>query len=129
MSKLDWQDEGLCRDMDTDVFFGAGDQMTDREVAIARVICDRCPVKSECRDYAVGTNQKAGVWGGTTPSGRMRLRSQWIRERGRQDALRRRIEAQRLAEMGCTADQIAAQLGVHVRTAQRISAPRVAVTA
>lgn len=130
MSKMDWADDALCKDMDAEVFFGRYEQMTSREEAAAKAICNQCPVIDQCRDYAVSTRQQAGIWGGTTPSGRMKLRTAWLREQGARRMDRRNAEARRLAEMGCTPDQIAAQLGVNLRTAQRItSSARVAVSA
>ena len=46
----------------------------------AKEVCEECPVLNECLSYAVGTNQTEGVWGGTTPSERRRLRQRWLKE-------------------------------------------------
>lgn len=128
MSKLDWQDGALCKDMDAEVFFGRYEKMSYDEEQRAKAICQECPVRQACLDYAVQTRQIVGIWGGTTPTRRMRLRSEWLRERGNERLTERNNEARRLADMGCTPDQIAAQLNVNLRTAQRITSPvRVAV--
>lgn len=133
MSNLDWADDAACRDMDPEIFFGHGDAMTVEETDRAKAICAECPAREACLDYAVRTNQQWGIWGGTTRGARMRLRSKWIRDnRGRvnAEAQERTAEARRLANLGCTSDQIAAQLGVHLRTAQRLSSPaRIPVSA
>lgn len=38
-----------------------------RELSIkaAKAICKRCPIKMKCLTYALETNQRYGVWGGT----------------------------------------------------------------
>jgi WhiB family redox-sensing transcriptional regulator len=33
--------------------------------------CKACPVKDECFDYALESNQKHGIWGGSLPSERI----------------------------------------------------------
>ncbi|HEX4288967.1 MAG TPA: WhiB family transcriptional regulator, partial [Trebonia sp.] len=35
--------------------------------------CARCPVRSECLDFALRTRQMHGVWGGTTAEERYLL--------------------------------------------------------
>lgn len=54
----------------TDDFFGSGD---------AVVICEGCPVQHECLLYALETNQRWGVWGGTTEEDRKRMMKSGIR--------------------------------------------------
>ena len=47
---------------------------TGEGVAFARQLCRRCPVKSECLDFAMATNESFGVWGGTSERERRRMR-------------------------------------------------------
>ena len=54
-----------------DAFFP---QATDRETRefveeIAKKICQNCPVRVQCRDYALST-RVTGIWGGTTEAER-----------------------------------------------------------
>jgi WhiB family transcriptional regulator, redox-sensing transcriptional regulator len=42
----------------------------DHDAARAVAICMACPVRAECLNYAITTDQSEGVWGGTTPSQR-----------------------------------------------------------
>lgn len=54
-----------------DAFFP---QATDRETQrfienIAKSICESCPVRVQCRDYALST-RVTGIWGGTTEAER-----------------------------------------------------------
>jgi hypothetical protein len=37
---------------------------------IARTLCGECPIKETCFEYALETNQRHGIWAGTTPSER-----------------------------------------------------------
>lgn len=70
-----WFVFAACRNMDTDLFFprrGDPDSYPDE----ARDACAACPCRRACRDYAVATNQKHGMWGGTTPKQRRLLRKQ-----------------------------------------------------
>ena len=73
-----WRDFAACRTLDQAIFFpDAGDA---EAVEQAKRICGECPVMDECLSYAVGTNQTEGLWGGTTPSERRRLRQRWLKE-------------------------------------------------
>jgi len=44
-----------------------------REVATKAALdgCKKCPVQDACFDYALETNQKHGIWGGSLPSERI----------------------------------------------------------
>ncbi len=67
--KWDWQRQGRCRGMDSSVFYSPdgerGNEKKMREAG-AKTICNPCPVKSECLDFALQTEELYGVWGGTT---------------------------------------------------------------
>jgi hypothetical protein len=53
----------------------AGSGLAARQVATARAICARCPVTTQCREWAVRAGEPAGIWGGTTPDERRLLRA------------------------------------------------------
>jgi len=71
----EWRDRAACRDTTPELFFpigttgGALDQ-----IEAARRVCGQCPVTTECLEFALGTNQESGVWGGLTEEERRRLR-------------------------------------------------------
>jgi WhiB family redox-sensing transcriptional regulator len=52
-------------------------------------VCDSCPVRAQCLQFALETNQEAGIWGGTSEEERRRLRRVWL--------ARRRAAADRVA--------------------------------
>lgn len=62
---MDWYTRAACLGSEPDLFFPVGSGgMALREVASAKAICSECPVLAECRDYALGSRQPFGVWGG-----------------------------------------------------------------
>ncbi len=64
-----WMKDGLCKDLDPDIFFpsdGAG-------VEVARKICRKCVVKEHCLEYALDNRIDHGVWGGSSERERRRI--------------------------------------------------------
>ena len=49
----------------------------------ARQVCRSCPVVEACLGYALETNQRAGIWGGSTEEERKTLRRKWLAARRR----------------------------------------------
>ena len=45
-------------------------EMRNRATAVAKGICHDCPIKKECFEYALETDQRHGIWGGTSPEER-----------------------------------------------------------
>ena len=71
MDKLDttWMEDGKCRKHLPETFFptdGAG-------VNIAMRICDGCPVREPCLEYALYHHINHGIWGGTSERERRRI--------------------------------------------------------
>lgn len=63
----------LCKDMDSEIFFP--ENYTDLEaVAKAKEICDGCWLKDKCLSFALETKEREGIWGGTTPYERKKIR-------------------------------------------------------
>jgi WhiB family redox-sensing transcriptional regulator len=74
-----WRDRSACRDADPDMFFPVGTTgAAVEQIEAARHICGVCPVRAECLDFALATNQEAGIWGGTTEDERRKLRRGWL---------------------------------------------------
>lgn len=73
----DWQQHGLCRATDSDVFFPPPrfEHKPERQLREARAksICARCPVRTDCLDWALTTREPFGVWGGYSESERRRI--------------------------------------------------------
>lgn len=83
----EWRELSACRDSEANLFFPVGttgpavDQITE-----AKAICASCSVQEDCLQYALETNQEAGVWGGYAEDERRRLRKRWLAERRRRAA-------------------------------------------
>ncbi len=76
-----WRNGAACRDTKPDLFFPVGQTGAAIEhIANAKAVCDSCAVQVECLEYALMTNQDAGIWGGLTEDERRQIR----RERRRQ---------------------------------------------
>jgi WhiB family redox-sensing transcriptional regulator len=72
---MDWRDKALCRDEDPELFFPVGSGPAAQATAErAKEVCRRCPVIDPCLEWALGTGQDAGVWGGLDEDERRRLR-------------------------------------------------------
>lgn len=74
-----WRRRAICRDTDPDVFFPVGTTgFALLQIDKAKSVCQECPVRVECLDYALETNQDAGIWGGTSEEERRVLRRQYV---------------------------------------------------
>lgn len=78
----EWRTAGACLSADPDLFFPiATGAVAVRDIARAQQICARCTVRQECLDFAMRTGEMHGIWGGTTPEERIRVRRQRNRDR------------------------------------------------
>jgi WhiB family redox-sensing transcriptional regulator len=67
-----WTDQALCAQVDVgDIFYPEVGQGT---VKVAKSICLGCPVRELCLEYALKRSEPHGIWGGTTPRERRRMR-------------------------------------------------------
>jgi WhiB family transcriptional regulator, redox-sensing transcriptional regulator len=64
-----WQDSARCLGLNPDLFYPEN-QTLARE---AKEVCDGCPVRVECLEYAIEKGERFGVWGGLTERERRRL--------------------------------------------------------
>ncbi|MDK1018480.1 MAG: WhiB family transcriptional regulator [Actinomycetota bacterium] len=78
-----WREAAACSGTDSDVFFPVSED--DAAARLAKEICVACPVRETCLQYALATNQSAGVWGGLDAGERRRMRRR-LRDRARRKA-------------------------------------------
>lgn len=75
-----WMNEANCRDVGPSTFYDWEGQRQPRgaeTLAAARSFCRECDVQSDCLAFALNNFSvwfDFGVWGGTTPEQRARLR-------------------------------------------------------
>jgi WhiB family redox-sensing transcriptional regulator len=65
-----WRELGVCAETDPEAFFpdkGGSSRAAKR-------VCAGCPVRVECLAEALRVDERHGVWGGTSPAERARLR-------------------------------------------------------
>ena len=86
-------DEGLppCSQVDPELFFPKEEEFHGILVssnyydeAGAKKVCEPCPYKARCLEYALSEGEKIiGIWGGTTEGERRRIRRQIASARNR----------------------------------------------
>ena len=70
-----WRTDAICRDTDPDLFFPIGTTgQALTQIARAKQVCGECPVRVDCLDYALETNQDSGIWGGLSEEERRDIR-------------------------------------------------------
>ena len=67
-----WVDHAACGGVDPESWFPDGPGAKPQPAVLK--ICNACPVKQECLDYAVQHSITDGIWGGLTYLKRLRLR-------------------------------------------------------
>ena len=89
--KYKWQKDSLCKKelrfvpetkehvpYEYDDFYPPTGKTVSEQV---KDMCDRCPVKDECLEFALAYPEKYGYWGGTTEKQREVIKQQ--REKGK----------------------------------------------
>lgn len=72
----DWRDRAACLGEDPELFFTEGTgHPSQLQIAQAKQVCRRCPVKAECLAWAVGAGDQWAVAGETTPAERRHLQA------------------------------------------------------
>ena len=70
-----WRARAACRGEDPELFFPVGATGPAlAQIAQAKRVCARCPVREACLSFALGTGQDYGIWGGLTEDERRNLR-------------------------------------------------------
>lgn len=73
-----WRDQAACRHTDPHLFFPLGSTgAAVGHVQAAKAVCRSCPVQGPCLEFALESNQEAGIWGGKNEDERRMLRSGW----------------------------------------------------
>lgn len=79
----DWRAHAACSGYPNTLFFPSADGLDGGTVEKAKTVCAVCPVIEDCLQYALETNQRSGIWGGTSERERKSLRRKWLAERRR----------------------------------------------
>ncbi len=69
-----WRSEAACLNEDPELFFPEGEsERYAGQIAAALEVCAACEVADECLVFAIETEQRTGIWGGTTAAERRGL--------------------------------------------------------
>jgi WhiB family redox-sensing transcriptional regulator len=55
-----WMVHAACAGADPALFFGE----PGSDPSEAQAVCARCPVRTDCLDFAIATHERFGIWGG-----------------------------------------------------------------
>lgn len=71
-----WMRDATCAGSgEPDVWFPDDPGQTGHRVTLgAKTVCASCPVRVQCLEYAMRTDVRYGIWGGTTPRERDQIR-------------------------------------------------------
>ena len=72
--ELGWQERALCAQTDPEAFFPEKGGST-RE---AKRVCLTCDVRDECLQYALGHDERFGIWGGLSERERRKLKKRAV---------------------------------------------------
>lgn len=127
----DWRLRGECRSVeDFDLFFPGGNgNEAQAQTEKAKAVCGRCPVRRECLNWALDTQQDDGVLGGLSEDERRALHRRHSRKY-RAGALSaaalivqyRRAEYEELAKQNLPASEMARKLRTNTQTVYRVAA-------
>lgn len=68
-------DGAACLDEDPELFFPVGETGAAlHQFEFARRVCDTCERRTACLEVAIATDAPHGMWGGTTPEERRRMK-------------------------------------------------------
>jgi hypothetical protein len=90
-----WREDGLCREVDPDLFFTTGKDPVN--VARARAICGDCMVQHECLLAGLASPGEFGIWGGTTKDERNVMHEEMREARRARKRMRNTARLQTLA--------------------------------
>jgi len=69
-----WRSEAACLTEDPELFFPEGESERYRgQIEAAVEVCRSCGVADACLAFAIETEQRTGIWGGTTAQERRGL--------------------------------------------------------
>jgi WhiB family redox-sensing transcriptional regulator len=108
-----WRLEAACRDAEDPDVFHSSNAMESRNI---RKVCATCPVRQECLDYALRTEQRFGTYGGTTGTERSRMLGKRVHRPIQEDRL---VASDLLMKQGYSLADIAARMGISKETLER----------
>ncbi|HEY2077797.1 MAG TPA: WhiB family transcriptional regulator [Streptosporangiaceae bacterium] len=76
-----WWDLAACRSADPESFFPVSSTGADQlNVTRAKAMCARCPIRQQCLDFAIDSDEAYGIWGGTSEEERRHIAARRLRD-------------------------------------------------
>lgn len=98
-TSLAWRARAACAGIDPAVFFPERGCPADE----ARRICQPCPVRTDCLEYALDNHLRDGIWGGTAEKDRrIILRDRRVAAEQREHIIRFGVPRRRPRRHSCT---------------------------
>lgn len=73
-----------CTNEEPELFFPDSEaEHHQLQIAEAKAVCRKCPMKFTCLEFALATDDKWAILGGTTPSERSALQARWAAQENR----------------------------------------------
>lgn len=121
---MSWRDRAACLDAPQEWFFTSFPERPTPNILRGIEVCQTCPVTTDCLDWAVTTNQTAGVWGGLLTDQRRRIRRRRLGvNKGGREPRELHTDLKVLRALQANADrtvsELAGLLGLSGRTVQR----------
>lgn len=82
-SPLAWQSDAACLIADSEAFFPE----RGGSVREAKKVCETCPVRAQCLEYALENDEQFGVWGGLSVYERRKIKTKRIGQAATRDTL------------------------------------------
>lgn len=79
--QTEWMDSAACRGADPNLFYRSEKTDTIVSKRVIETYCNHCVVKFECLAAAFDNDEHSGIWGGTTPTMRLRIKKAEIFEK------------------------------------------------
>ena len=117
-----WRSQGLCLDEDPELFFPDGESSREAlaQVALAKAVCEACPVLAECREYELTPVQVRG---------RTQLRNRDAGVFAAMTAAERRAEVRRRVRLAKVQARLQAEAEVEQPSEQQVQSDAAGVAA
>ena len=78
-ASVNWRDDAACARADPDLFFPvSATGLALNQIDEAKRVCQGCPARTPCLEWALEHGVAAGIWGGATDEERRAMRQRLI---------------------------------------------------
>jgi len=70
----EWREQANCIGHDTNIFFAEKGDAGIQAMQLAKELCNPCPVRQQCLEYALKHSIRVGIYGGMAPKQRYAIK-------------------------------------------------------